>query len=175
MLDRNFIKSINSWLVDWNAIGLLGLFFILFNNILSSHFNQKDICLFKISSLIFLFKKAPPPNETTILFNFNTFKLIFSSNFLKYGSPLYSKIFEIFIPNLASICSSISKKSKFYFLETDLPIDVFPEPIIPKKTIFFFDFISFFIEKTQICLNLKLTKVICNLLKKQVQALAFLD
>jgi hypothetical protein len=34
---------------------------------------------------------------------------------------------------------------------------------MPKKTIFSFDFISLFIEKPQICLNLKLTKVICNL------------
>ena len=36
---------------------------------------------------------------------------------------------------------------------------------MPKKTIFSFDFISFFIEKTQICLILKLTKVICILKK----------
>ena len=39
---------------------------------------------------------------------------------------------------------------------------------MPKKTKFSFDFIIFFIEKTQICLNLKLTKVICNLQKIQV-------
>ena len=44
---------------------------------------------------------------------------------------------------------------------------------MPKKTNIFFDFISFFIEKTQICLNLKLTKTICNLLKKQVQVKYF--
>ena len=49
------------------------------------------------------------------------------------------------------------------------PIELLPDPIIPKNTRFSFDFISFFIEKTQICLNLKLTKVICNLIKTQVR------
>jgi len=44
-----------------------------------------------------------------------------------------------------------------------------PDPIIPKKTIFSFDSISFFIEKTQICLNLKILKVICKFIKKQVR------
>ena len=39
------------------------------------------------------------------------------------------------------------------------PIDDLPEPIMPKKTKFSFDFISFCIEKTQICLNLILTNV----------------
>ena len=43
----------------------------------------------------------------------------------------------------------------------------FPAPIIPIKTRFLFKFISFFIEKTQICLILKLIKVICNFIKKQ--------
>ena len=38
----------------------------------------------------------------------------------------------------------------------------------PNKTRFFFDFITFFIEKTQICLNLKLINDICNFKKKQV-------
>ena len=61
-------------------------------------------------------------------------------------------------------------KSNFNFFATNEPIELFPDPIIPKNTRFSFDFISFFIEKTQICLNLKLTKVICNLLKIQVQA-----
>ena len=50
------------------------------------------------------------------------------------------------------------------------PIDVLPEPIIPKNTKFSFDFISFSIEKTQICLNLILTNVICNLQEIQVPA-----
>ena len=54
--------------------------------------------------------------------------------------------------------------------ETNRPIEDFPEPIIPKKTRFFFNFIKFCIEKPQICLNLKISKVICNLLKKQVRA-----
>ena len=41
--------------------------------------------------------------------------------------------------------------------------------------LFFPDFITFFIEKTQICLILKLSKFICNLLKKQVQAEVLLE
>ena len=65
---------------------------------------------------------------------------------------------------------TISIKFILSFLETNKPIEVLPEPIIPKKTRFSFDFISFCIEKTQICLILKLSKFICNLLKKQVQA-----
>ena len=46
---------------------------------------------------------------------------------------------------------------------------VFPDPIIPKKTRFLFDLISLFIEKTQICLNLKISKDICKYIKKQDQ------
>jgi hypothetical protein len=65
---------------------------------------------------------------------------------------------------------SISIKFNCNFFAINEPIELFPDPIIPKKTRFFFDFISFFIEKTQICLNLKLTKVIWNLIKIQVQA-----
>jgi len=49
------------------------------------------------------------------------------------------------------------------FFEIKNPIDVLPDPIMPKKTIFLLDFIIFFIEKPQICLNLKLVKSICNL------------
>ena len=66
----------------------------------------------------------------------------------------------------------MSKKFNFNFFDTSEPIEVFPEPIMPIKTRFFFDFISFFIEKTQICLNLKLINDICNSLKTQVQALS---
>ena len=69
----------------------------------------------------------------------------------------------------------MSKKSNLSFFEIKKPIEVLPDPIIPKKTIFLLDFITFFIEKTQICLILKLTKVICNLLKKQVLAEVFLE
>ena len=64
----------------------------------------------------------------------------------------------------------IEKKFNFSFFDTIEPIDVFPEPIIPKKTKFSFVSISFYIEKTQICLNLKLSKSICNLQEKQVIA-----
>ena len=45
------------------------------------------------------------------------------------------------------------------FLANKLPIVDFPEPIIPNNTIFFLISIFFFIEKTQICLNLKLSKI----------------
>ena len=44
----------------------------------------------------------------------------------------------------------------FNFFDKILPIEDFPDPIIPINTIFFFDFMSFYIEKTQICLILKL-------------------
>ena len=47
-----------------------------------------------------------------------------------------------------SIGKLISKKLNLNFFETNEPIEVFPEPIIPKKTIFPFDFIIFCIEKT---------------------------
>ena len=70
----------------------------------------------------------------------------------------------------SSIGSLISKELNLNFFDTIEPIELFPEPIIPIKTKFSFDFISFFIEKTQICLNLKLIKSICNLLEKQVIA-----
>ena len=73
------------------------------------------------------------------------------------------------MPNSFSISESISIKFNSNFFAISEPIDDFPDPIIPKKTRFSFDFISFFIEKTQICLNLKLSKFICNLLKKQVR------
>ena len=63
----------------------------------------------------------------------------------------------------SSIGFMVSKKYKFNSFDIKEPIEDFPEPIIPKKTIFPFDSISFFIEKTQICLNLKITKTICNL------------
>ena len=55
------------------------------------------------------------------------------------------------------------------FFETIFPRVVLPDPIIPKKTRFLFNFISLFIEKTQICLNLKIPKDICKYIKKQDQ------
>ena len=50
----------------------------------------------------------------------------------------------------SSVGLLVAKKLKlnFNFLATKDPIELFPEPIIPKKTRFSFDFISFFIEKT---------------------------
>ncbi len=73
------------------------------------------------------------------------------------------------IPDFFSIQLSISKKSNLSLFDISLPIVDLPVPIMPKKTIFPSDFILLFIEKTQICLNLKLFKVICNLKKTQVQ------
>ena len=65
---------------------------------------------------------------------------------------------------------STSIKSRFSFFDTNEPIDDLPEPIMPKKTKFSFESICFCIEKTQLCLNLILTNVICNLQEIQVQA-----
>ena len=78
------------------------------------------------------------------------------------------KILKLLNKNYLSIILIIFLFS-FNLKAEDEPIDDLPEPIIPKKTKFSFDFISFCIEKTQICLNLKLIKVICNLSKKQVR------
>ena len=66
MLDRFFIKSINSLSVDLKAIGLFLLFLILLINISSFQFSQKEIWFFKTSFLITLFKNAPPPRDTTV-------------------------------------------------------------------------------------------------------------
>ena len=79
---------------------------------------------------------------------------------------LVSKKLEL---NFFDIDQKIEEKFSLSLLAISEPIELFPDPIIPKNTRFSFDFISFFIEKTQICLNLKLTKVICNLIKIQVQ------
>ena len=63
MLDRFFIKSINSFSVDLKAIGLFLLFLILFINVSLSQFNQKEIWFFRTSFLIILFINAPPPRD----------------------------------------------------------------------------------------------------------------
>ena len=60
---------------------------------------------------------------------------------------IFSKIFDMEFPVLFSISLSISKKFSFSFLETINPIEVFPDPIIPKKTRFLINFISFFYWK----------------------------
>ena len=79
---------------------------------------------------------------------------------MKISKLLNKKYFSIIL----ILCFGMSVSAE------DKPIEVLPDPIIPKKTIFLPDSITFFIEKTQICLILKLSKFICNLLKKQVQA-----
>ena len=81
-----------------------------------------------------------------------------------------SNIFRIVVFKFFSISLSTSTKFNLNFFATKEPIELLPDPIIPRKTRFFFDFISLNIEKTQICLNLKLTKVICNSTKIQVRA-----
>ena len=94
-------------------------------------------------------------------------KEIIDKNF----SPLFSNISVIFIFESFSKTSSISINFIFNFFEIKEPIVDFPDPIIPIKIRFFFDFISFFIEKTQICLNLNYyRKDICNF--KEIQVLA---
>ena len=66
MLDRFFIKSINSFSVELKAMGLFLLFLILFNSVSIFQFNQKEVWFLSISFLITLFTNAPPPNEITI-------------------------------------------------------------------------------------------------------------
>ena len=83
MLDRLFIKSINSFSVELKARGLFLLFLILFTNISVSQFNQKEIWLFSISFLIILFTNAPPPKDTTTVLSLSILSVIFSSYFLK--------------------------------------------------------------------------------------------
>ena len=43
----------------------------------------------------------------------------------------------------SSIGYLVSKKLNLNFFETKLPIKDFPDPIIPKKTMFLFEFINF--------------------------------
>ena len=62
-----------------------------------------DMWFFKTSFLIFLFKKAPPPRDTTIPLFFISSKVIFSSYSLKNFSPLFLNIFGIFILSLFSM------------------------------------------------------------------------
>ena len=62
----------------------------------------------------------------------------------------------------------------FSFFDNKEPIDDFPDPIMPNKTKFSFEFINFCIEKTQLCLNLNLTNVICNLQEIQVRPKEFM-
>ena len=78
--------------------------------------------------------KAPPPIETTLNFPLIIFKHTFSSIFRKYDSPLSSKISGIVFLHLRSISASVSTKSISKVLDSSLPTDVLPEPIIPIKT-----------------------------------------
>ena len=50
----------------------------------------------------------------------------------------------------------MSKKLVFNLFDNDRPIVDFTDHIMPNKTRLLFDFIIFFVEKTQICLNLKI-------------------
>ena len=80
-------------------------------------------------------------------------------NAKSYSGKSVLKILEIVIFSLSSILLSISIKSKFNSFDKIFPIEDFPDPIMPIKTMFFFDFMSYYIEKTQICLILKLLKL----------------
>ena len=118
--------------------GLLLFHFILLLIIFRFKSNQKDREFFKIEFLIFLFIKAPPPKAMTVLFFLRHSSTSFSSSSLKNFSPLFSKIFRIFIEYFFSIFKSVSTNSKLSFLATILPKADFPTPIIPNKTRFFF-------------------------------------
>ena len=76
----------------------------------------------------------------------------------------FIEVFSIF-----SISLSVSIKLNFNLPDKTLPIVDFPDPIIPTRTKFFLNIIRFYIEKSQICLNLKLHKFICNFKKIQEQ------
>ena len=81
MLDRFFIKSINSLSVELKAIGLFLLFLILLINISLFQFSQKEIWFFKTSFLITLFTNAPPPRDTTVELILSILKLFFPQIF----------------------------------------------------------------------------------------------
>ena len=83
MLDRFFIKSINSFYVELIARGLFLLFLILFSNASLFQFSQKEMWFLRISFLITLFINAPPPSDTTTELVFSILRVVFSSNFLK--------------------------------------------------------------------------------------------
>merc|ERR1711991_1114531 len=103
-----------------------------------------------------------------ILFDdFRHFTVVFSSISRKKCSPFLLKISDMDKSIFCSINLSISKKLSLIFFDKILPIVDLPDPIMPIKTRFFF-ILSFYIEKTQICLILKLINVICNYIKKQV-------
>ena len=55
----------------------------------------------------------------------------------------------------AEVISQITDGPPAIEKKVEAPIDDLPEPIMPKKTKFSFEIISFCIEKTQLCLNLK--------------------
>ena len=92
---------------------------------------------------------------------------IYSDSIRLYLIAKLSNISKIFIFVFFSIIKSVSKNFKFNFFAKSLPIVDFPEAIMPTNIRFLFNFISISIEKTQICLNLKLFNGICNLKKKQ--------
>ena len=93
----------------------------------------------------------------TLLFNFSDFKEITSSIFLKYFSPFFLKISEMVYFSISSILLSVSINSNSSFFDNILPIEDFPDPIMPTKTKFLFNFMSFYIEITQICRIFEIT------------------
>ena len=108
---------------------------ILFHT--KSHFVK--LVVFTTMMLIFSFINAPPPKEITVPVLLRNLRVIFFSKFLKKASPFVWKIFSILIFSFFSITLSISKKSIFSSLDKILPIEDFPDPIIPVKTRLFFN------------------------------------
>ncbi len=97
-----------------------------------------------IRSLFFSERIIPPPVATMEGFSFRTFSNTSPSTFLKYSSPLVLNISPILIPSCFSIISSVSINDIPSILESSLPTVVFPEPIIPIRTICLSIFLSTF-------------------------------
>ena len=95
------------------------------------------LIIIQLLSLIVLFINAPPPKAITELFSLSDFNTSLFSSILKYFSPFFLKISEIFIKQIFSIFASVSINFKSAFLATILPKVVLPTPIIPNKTRFF--------------------------------------
>ena len=105
--------------------------------------------LFKKKNLPFCFKAftfsllktAPPPVAIITPLNLETSIITLVSNFLKYASPYFSKIFEM-LPNFLTISSSVSYTESPNVFPNSLATVDLPLAGIPTKTIFDFCFKS---------------------------------
>ena len=68
-----------------------------------------------------------------------------------------TSISDIVFFSISSILLSVSINSNSSFFDNILPIEDFPDPIMPTKTKFLFNFMSFYIEITQICRIFEIT------------------